>query len=337
MKLTYEQINSFTTGVFRTEKSDSGILFHRFSDQQQEMYRKINPYFFGETLCPAGAKIRFITDSKKLSLKFFAESVVYEKYILLDVEINGKLVGSIGNVPDEKVKNPFDTGFYQGEFSGEFSLGDGIKNVCIHLPYTAPVTLTELCLDDGAYLSSVEERKTWLALGDSITMGFQSVRPSGRYIARITEKSGYTEYNFGIGGEIFCPYLAKSLTFLKADIISVAYGTNYFSRVNKDKIISDCSGFLDSLRANFPKTKIIVITPVWRGDIDEHNHSDNDLSKTTAIIKEICQRYENLFVIDGIDLIPHDVNYFLDRRLHPNDEGNEFFAENLLKKIKNLI
>ena len=48
---------------------------------------------------------------------------------------------------------------------------------------------------------------------------------------------------------------------------------------------------------------------------------------------------KGLFVVDGIPLTPHISDFFADEILHPNDLGFGFYAENLLKvlKEKNLL
>ena len=46
---------------------------------------------------------------------------------------------------------------------------------------------------------------------------------------------------------------------------------------------------------------------------------------------------ENISVISGFDFVPMDEKYYADLKLHPNDEGFEYYAENLYKEIKEMI
>jgi len=50
-------------------------------------------------------------------------------------------------------------------------------------------------------------------------------------------------------------------------------------------------------------------------------------------VKEIAGRYPNVKVIDGLTLVPHLEEYYLDN-LHPNLLGTETYAANLVKEIR---
>ena len=49
-------------------------------------------------------------------------------------------------------------------------------------------------------------------------------------------------------------------------------------------------------------------------------------------VKEIAGRYKNVKIIDGMKLVPHLPEYFLDN-LHPNCLGCEIYARNLVTEI----
>ena len=56
--------------------------------------------------------------------------------------------------------------------------------------------------------------------------------------------------------------------------------------------------------------------------------------------KCICQEVadkENMILIPGFALIPHDETLYGDQVLHPNDRGFDYYYENLLRKIKKYI
>jgi len=58
------------------------------------------------------------------------------------------------------------------------------------------------------------------------------------------------------------------------------------------------------------------------------------LSTIERNILAISKDFPNVTVIPGIDLVPHDLQYYADAGLHPNDAGYERYFQNLLPKIQ---
>ena len=55
------------------------------------------------------------------------------------------------------------------------------------------------------------------------------------------------------------------------------------------------------------------------------------IANCRELIAEIAQKY-GFTVIDGKSLVPNDFPYFVDG-LHPNDDGYEHYAKNLIEKL----
>ena len=51
----------------------------------------------------------------------------------------------------------------------------------------------------------------------------------------------------------------------------------------------------------------------------------------------ISKNIENIHVVTGIDLVPHDKMLFGDLRIHPDDNGFEYYANSLLRKLSKEI
>ena len=51
-------------------------------------------------------------------------------------------------------------------------------------------------------------------------------------------------------------------------------------------------------------------------------------------IRAAVKVYDNMEVISGFGLVPHDEAYYADLRLHPNDEGFSHYFANLKETIK---
>ena len=58
------------------------------------------------------------------------------------------------------------------------------------------------------------------------------------------------------------------------------------------------------------------------------------LSAIERNILVIAKDFPNVTVIPGMDLVPHDLQYYADAGLHPNDAGYEFYFRNLWPEIE---
>ncbi len=342
MKLSLEQIKEITCGAVNVCEKDGAFRFCRFTDEQRETYRICKPNrpdFYDKTLATAGVKLRFVTDSQKMFLKINILDINASSrcFYSFDVFKNGKMIGAVDNFSDvEFCENYTAVKFPLTCNSGEFDLGQGEKTVCVHFPFSVAAEILELSLDDGAIIKPVKPSKKMLCFGDSITHGYDALHPSGMYTAKLAETLGAEEYNKGIGGDIFFPELADTKDPIDPDYITVAYGTNDWSGCPREATRSRIKGFYENLRKNYPNAKIFAIIPIWRADCDEEK-TYGKFELVACDIREICTEIGGITVIEGIDLVPHDPEYFGDFRLHPNEKGFEEYFKNLYKEIKKHI
>ena len=54
-------------------------------------------------------------------------------------------------------------------------------------------------------------------------------------------------------------------------------------------------------------------------------------------IREASGVLENRILVDGFDLVPHDVSFYGDYGCHPNEVGFQHYFENLWKVISEKI
>ncbi len=335
MKLSFEQIKEITTGAVGVQEEDSNLLFKRFTKEQEQLYKAKYEPFYERTFCPAGIKLLFKTDSKNLFIKLKTICLGTRKYFSVDVFVNGKPVGYIDNFSDTELPDYYAyLGFPNGDFSKNIELGEGEKTVCVHLPWSVKTLIEEISLDDNAFIEAVKPKKKLLVYGDSITQGYDALRPSNRYIAKIAELLDAEEYNKAIGGEQFYPELAKLKDSICPDYITVAYGTNDWNdnNINEDIFKSRCKDFYTNLSENYPDAKIFAITPIWRKDLNDFR-TLGDFRKVDEYIRSVLKVFKNIKVISGFGFVPEDEKYFADLRLHPNDAGFECYAEQLYKEI----
>ncbi len=334
MKLSFEQVKEITTGAVQVQEENAMLLLKRFTHEQEELYKATNQDFYNKTFYTAGIKFLFKTDSKSLFLKFKTMNWSTRKYFSVDVFVDGNLIGYIDNFSDRELpQNYTQMEFPLGDFSKKFQLGEGEKTVCVHLPWSVKTLIEEISIDDNAFIKGVKPKKKLIAYGDSITHGFDALRPSNRYIAKLADMLNAEEFNKAIGGERFFPELAKLQDSFVPDYITVAYGTNDWSGIDQETFKNKCKDFYTSISQNYPQAKIFAITPIWRKDMNEYRKFGS-FEEVEKNIKNAVKGIENITVISGIDFVPKEEKYFADLILHPNDEGFGYYAENLYREIK---
>ena len=333
MKLNFEQISSICLGAVRIAKTDSGIRFYRFTEEQEEIYRQAKMDFYNKTFATAGVKLYFVTDSRSLLLKVNVTPGSSRKYFSFDIMADGKGIGYLDNYSD--VVLPQDYSKIQlphGEFEKTFVLGEGIKKVCIYLPWSVAAEIREISLDDNAFIRPIKPAKKLLAFGDSITQGYDALRSSRRYAVRLAEALDAEEINKGIGGEKFFPALAESRDNFEPDYITVAYGTNDWGGTVEADFKIKCYAFFNALSKNYPNAKIVAITPIWRKDYME-TKAVGEFSKVAEDIENIVKGFENITCFRGFEFVPPNEEFFADLRLHPNDRGFDYYFQSLYEQV----
>ena len=198
-------------------------------------------------------------------------------------------------------------------------------------------------------------------LGDSITEGYGVIEPGNVYHQIIKEKYNLKQvYNYGISGTRIarqtvpsadCPRndlyfeLRSEIMQPSADVIVVFGGTNdyahgdaAFGTQDSEDVYTFCgavNSLINKLRRDFPKAKIIFMTPLHR--TFETNLSDPDskiLEDYAKAISEICNK-RNIDVIDLFKINPLDPEdkELVPDGLHPNDKGHSIMADVIGKEL----
>ena len=337
MKLNLSQIKEITLGAVRVEEIDDDIHFYRFTKQQEELYKNRSNDFYIKTFATSGIRISFRTNSQTLFLRTEITYGSSRTYFAFDVFVNGVKIDTLNNFSDIDIPQNYTTlKLPQGEFSKKFNLGAGDKEVCIYFPWSVNAVVKELTLDDDSFIEpSVVSKKT-LCFGDSITQGYDALYPSNKYITKLADMLNAAEYNKAIGGEIFFPELAETKEDFEPDYITIAYGTNDWSKCTKEELEDNCKRFFYNINKNYPNSKIFVITPIWRKDMYEYRKF-GEFKCASETIQKHAQEYDNISVVNGFTFVPQNEDLFADLRLHPNDKGFEYYFDNLSKCIKDIL
>lgn len=333
MKIGLDQIRSICMGAVRVEQTDTGVRLLRFTKEQEELYKATSADFYKKSFATSGIRLAFETDSPSLFMKVNVTQGSSRKYFSFDVSVNGNIISHLDNYSGVNLPRNYTTAVLPlGLYSKRFALGEGRKQVCIYFPWSVAVELQELSLEEPAEIVPVKRNKKLLAFGDSITQGYDALRPSNSYVSKLADMLHAEEINKGIGAEIFFPALAMARDNLDPDYITVAYGTNDWSKTTEDVFRNNCKAFYEALSRNYPNAKIFAITPIWRGD-----HSAQKVfgpfEKVPKVIKEIIDPYPNIHCINGYAFVPEEEDFFADLRLHPNDQGFRHYAENLYTQL----
>lgn len=333
MTLGYDEIAAITFGAAYVDVNDGYFCFHRFTEEQEELYKARGAEFYKKAFATSGIKLSFETNSEKLFLKGSVSSGSYRTYYAADLFVNDTFLDSVNNfdgIPLPKsyvgVKLPLEP------FEKQFNLGKGQKKVSIYLPWSVNMRIKEFVLDDGATITPIKPLKTLMVFGDSITQGYDALHPSNKYTTRLAMHLQAQEYNKGMGSEIFCPELAKTKEIFTPDYISVAYGTNDWSKCKREDFEVNCKEFLTTLCNNYPTAQVFVISPLWRRD---HTASTpcGAFENIEKFMLSVVDGIDNARLISGFDLVPHSEEFFSDLFLHPNDEGFLQYANGLIEKI----
>ncbi len=345
-----ELFRALVLGAERIEMSEDGVHLFRFTEEERSYYND-NPGGRLKALATSGVRLSFVTDSRRLSLTVHTETASTRKYMAVDILVNGVRVGNLQNFsedgraidPDGKDLGeayfPFGE-FAHGEFSAEVDLGEGEKQVTVHMPCLSKAVLCSLLVDEGATVRPDRPAYRHLIYGDSITQGYDGRHPSATYTAQLSDFFSAEGFNKAIGGEEFCPALAELAVSRRYDFVTVAYGTNDWSHASCTKFEKNAAAFLAVLAARYPEAKIFVITPIWRGDMDDAlkiAEAEGSLWDYAEFLAKECEKYPNMFAIRGDHLVPPDQTLFADLRLHPNDEGYAHYFEGLKAAISPLL
>ena len=309
--LSYAAIKSISFGAVNISEQTDGLRFNKFSQKQIDEWTMFNRY--NEASGSTGIRLDFYTDSSS----FYFRGIAGKKFELF---VNG-----------ESVKISSD-GYIEAELDNTQE-----NRVTLLFPnHQVNATLYELRLDESASIRPYEYSRKFLIVGDSITQGYSSVTDSLSWANRITRMFDADSVIQAISGGTFRSSTLDPDVEFTPDYIFVAYGTNDWSGGSSmESFKANAQAYYDKLAELYPNATIIGITPIWRKD--NHARSVGEFDDMCAELKTIIESVGG-YAVNGVDLVPHDRKYYgEDICLHPNDEGFEFYANNLYEAVKDII
>ena len=322
MKADFELIKQLTSGAAVIKENNGFYEFFRMTDQQGEILKDINDFYMKST-ATSGIKMDFITDAEALEFSGrFAEGSS-RKFAYFDIYVNGVLVAHPGTA--DHLQNP--------DFTVSLPLNGKDNRVTIYFPCIAKAAIKSFELINATWFKPIRKHRKIICYGDSITQGYDAEYPSFAYANILADALDAEIFNKAIGAEVFNPPFADAPDEYTPDIISIAYGTNDWSKqVTAENIEKNATDFVKNLRKHYPDTPIIAILPIWRKDMNESRNA-GQLCNAITVLKKVYAKFDKITVVEGMPLVPHLPEFYADGYLHPNDTGFLLYGNNLLKNL----
>ncbi len=205
--------------------------------------------------------------------------------------------------------------------------------ITVYLPEGMKPTLKDVRATGGA-LEAAPAGPRWLAYGDSLTEGWIATGPAHCWPALAARRHGLDVVNLGYAGSCRGELAsAEQLAKLPADVISLAYGTNCWTRIPHSTALlaANVRAFVSILREGHPATPIIISSPVIRPDAES---TPNRLGATLADLRGVIEEFAAdpgsagaagpIELVRGLPLLSGDQ---LPDGVHPGDEGHAIMAE----------
>ncbi|HOP10713.1 MAG TPA: SGNH/GDSL hydrolase family protein [Oscillospiraceae bacterium] len=285
------------------------------------------------TLCKhtSGGRIRFCTDSKKLSVRVtVTEDCLFPHMPLsgssgVDLFVNGRFVQNWRPDLNRRV------------FSFEYNMSGEKNEICFYLPLYNGVEAFELYADDGAFIGAPRpytHQKPVVFYGSSITQGACASRPSNNYVAEVCEIVDADFRNLGFSGNALGEEnIADYIAGLDMSVFVLDYDHNSWT----ERLDETHERFFKQVRAKNPTLPIIMMT---RPDFDANIP---DSTRRREIVK---RTYDNAvasgdkFVafLDGETFFGNVLrDHCTPDTCHPTDLGFERMAMAVLPALKKFL
>jgi lysophospholipase L1-like esterase len=185
----------------------------------------------------------------------------------------------------------------------------------------------------GGPIAPATPAPRWLCYGDSIAEGWNASMPSRAWPAVVAREHDLDVVNMGYAGAARGELaLAEQIAELPADVISVTYGTNCWSRVpfTTGLMRETLHAFLDVVRTGHPETPIVVQSMLLRPEAEHQangvgaTHAELRAAMEDVVLSRIDHGDKRLRLIEGLPIIDASM---LDDGVHPDDTGHRAVAD----------
>ena len=314
MVLSNKELKNIYFGAYFFEDTDDGYLqAFQYSKAQMDYFRKAMDFWYDRCMATTVKTLEFTTQATQISFEYKFLWRGSEDSFELWIDSLASQIEYVKDLPQEGTI--------------KWTLPAGKKQTVIYLPSDATVLIKNFTIN-GDFTPAVKNEKV-LWLGDSITQGYGPLRSAHTYVSVANRLLNYDILNQGIGGYVYDKKSLMKMDGYTPDKIIVALGTNqYGSETMKD--VEEYYERLMEIYGN--EIPVLCISPVWRGD---HPEEMDIFLRFCDNVKKIAGSYKNVKVIDGLTLVPHRSEYYIDN-LHPNCLGTEEYGRNLVEAIRKM-
>jgi len=271
---------------------------------------------------PVGVRLEFVGEAEALEIRCRTETA--------DLGFRGPGAGTAfalyrGERLVSEAKAPL------GEGSVRLAAGQGPERGIVYLPEGMRPTLEALRALGGSVAPAPPEPR-WLCYGDSIVEGWKASAPALAWPARVGRSLGLDVVNLGYAGAARGELAsAEELAALPADVISIAHGTNCWTRSphGESLFAEGLRAFLAIVREGHPRTPLVALSPILRVDAEA---KPNRLGASLADLRRAFERVieeriaagdAHLALLPGGALVPAAE---LPDGIHPDDAGHARIA-----------
>lgn len=208
----------------------------------------------------------------------------------------------------------------------------------VWLPHFGRVGVRDPELHEASVAVPSPPAKRWVTYGSSITHAKEASGPSSTWPAQIARAQGWALSNLGFAGQCHLdPVVARTIAADEADLISLCLGINIYGQASYSArtLRPALLGFLEIIRAQHPRTPVVVISPISSPSREEQpNAVGLSLSDVRRIVEEsvaclIDSGDDRLTIVDGRTLLGAEEAALLLDGLHPGPAGGDVIAARL--------
>tara|TARA_B110000444_G_scaffold257151_1_gene295023 strand:+ start:809 stop:1762 length:954 start_codon:yes stop_codon:yes gene_type:complete len=297
---------------------------------------------FHASCIPAGLRLEFIAKGDQLIIDF--EVIRPSENLMKFLDLN-RLLRPTFHQGFELWDSSRFVSFVEINGNEQFvklPLEPGENRLTVYLPELIPLRVKGIEALKGS-IAAVDPGPRWLAYGDSITEGWSSNYSGYSWANTLARKIDLDLVNFGYGGSARGEVaIAEQIAGQQAEVISICYGTNCWSRVvhSKNLFAEGLKVFVEILRRSQPNVPIVAISPLLRPDAESQKNTQGaSLGDLRDIFEGFFRRLinegdDNIVLVEGFDLI---MEKDLVDGVHPGNNGHQKVAEALVRPFTSVL
>ena len=308
------------------------------------LQKTVRPAVWNLAQSPSGGRIKFRTDSTRLSIRLEYPSAPNMANMHafgqtgVDAYVDGVYISTAVADKDSTKGIVVEKQYF--DFSSQ---PPATREVTLYLPLYKGVKVLGIGLDENAKIT-VARRFALPApvvfYGTSITQGGCASRSGMSYQAILGRQLNIDFVNLGFSGNgMGEPEMAAAVADIPASCYVLDFAQNNRTLESLAKVYGP---FVDTVRAKHPQTPIVAITPIYAAREAFADPSSSEIEKMRGHIRQVVSQRiaagdTHLQLIEGTDLLGPSQGDGLVDGTHPNDLGFQWMADGLAARFRKLL